>query len=82
MSRPFLLSVVRATLVASVLCCIVPEVCAARDFSATVTPAAAGEQLVRTSFPFPRGFLLEGHTFVADAGHRRLPVTVRVLSRI
>ncbi|MBI3852885.1 MAG: hypothetical protein HY298_21735 [Verrucomicrobia bacterium] len=75
-----LLSFVRITLLASVLCSVVPKLCAARDFSAAITPTTTGEQLVRTSLPLPRGLLAEGRTLVADDGHRRLPVAVRVLS--
>jgi hypothetical protein len=45
-----------------------------------VTPAAAGEQLVRASLPIPRKFIQENQTLVAEDGTRKIQTTVRSLS--
>ncbi len=50
------------------------------DASITITPAATGEQLVRTSLPLPRGLLREGQQFVATDGRRKVAAAVRPLS--
>ncbi|MBP9902350.1 MAG: hypothetical protein KBH45_12875 [Verrucomicrobia bacterium] len=50
------------------------------DAPFTVTPAATGEQLVRTSLPFPRGLVREGEQFVVTAGKRNVRAAVRPLS--
>src|SRR5437899_9920655 len=46
----------------------------------TVTPAAAGKQVVRTSLPLPRGLLRDGEKLIADDGRRKLETAVRILS--
>src|SRR5438552_4720755 len=48
-------------------------------FEATITPAAAGPQFVRTSLPLPRGLLHEGETLLANDGHHKIEVAVRNL---
>ncbi len=48
--------------------------------SITVIPAATGEQMVRTSLPLPRGFLLEGHSCVVTDGRHKITTAVRPLS--
>ena len=44
-----------------------------------VTPAAAGEQLVRTSLPFRQGSLGAGRGVVVDDGRRSIPAAIRPL---
>ena len=46
----------------------------------TVSPAATGDQLVRTSLPLPRGFLGSNQVLIARAGHGPESVGLRVLS--
>lgn len=48
--------------------------------SVTVTPAATGEQLVRTSLPLPRGWLRDGQTISVTAGKREFVAAARALS--
>ncbi len=77
---PRLFPVFRTALWASALWCGAVKVCASKDLAATVTPASTGQQFVRSSLPLPRGLLTDGQTLVADDGHDRLPVAVRILS--
>ena len=46
----------------------------------TVAPAVAGEQLVRTSVPLPRGFLSTNQALLVRSGQGPDPVGLRVLS--
>ena len=48
--------------------------------SLTVVPAAAGNQLFRTSVPLPPGFLGTNQALIVRAGHGGEPVGLRVLS--
>lgn len=50
------------------------------DPAFTVTPAATGEELVRTSLPLPRGLLREDQQFVVTGGRRKFAAAVRPLS--
>lgn len=50
------------------------------DATVIVTPAAAGDQLVRTSLPLPRGLLREGQQLVVSDGRRKVAAAVRPLS--
>jgi hypothetical protein len=57
------------------------EVQANQRVTFTVTPAAAGQQLVRTSLPLPRGFLFTNQTvIVKPPGGNAKPAGLRVLS--
>ncbi len=46
----------------------------------TVVPAVAGDQLVRTSVPLPRGLLSTNQALVVRSRHGSEPVGLRVLS--
>lgn len=46
----------------------------------TVTPAAAGKQLVRVSLPFPKGFVVEGKTIVISVGKMSISPGFRPLT--
>ncbi len=50
------------------------------NYSAVVTPAAPGDQLVRTSLPLPRGLLGEGQRLIGTDGRMEFVVSPRVLS--
>jgi dienelactone hydrolase len=52
----------------------------AEGYTATITPAAIGEQLVRTSLPLPSGLLVEGQQLIAHDGPREWRTAVRPLS--
>jgi hypothetical protein len=46
----------------------------------TVTPAAEGKQLVRTSLPFPKGFLKAGQGITVTVGGKSIAAAVRPLT--
>lgn len=80
-----MLQVVRLSWFTLALLAALPDSCPAvhgsEHISFTVTPAAAGQQLVRTSLPLPRGFLNTNRALVVSAdggGFERLGL--RVLS--
>src|SRR5262245_55390111 len=50
------------------------------QLSFTVTPSAAGRQLIRVSLPFPAGMAKEGQTFLASDGQREVPAMLRALT--
>src|SRR3954447_5721837 len=51
-----------------------------RPLEFTVTPAAAGRQLVRLSLPFPPGVVSEGQGLVVSDGQHETAAAVRVLT--
>ncbi len=50
------------------------------ELKVTLTPAAAGQQLVRVSLPVGRGLLVEGQTMIAVVGGKETQAAVRPLT--
>jgi hypothetical protein len=76
--------VIRGLLAVALFAALVADVARgdspAEAVTMTVTPAANGEQLIRTSLPLPRGWLPEGQTFSVTDGKRKFAAAIRPLS--
>jgi len=75
-SRPVIVLLLQALTVAN----LAGAGAASGELVATVTPAAAGQQLVRLSVPFPPGMLAPGQSLAAWDGCGQVAAALRPLS--
>ncbi|MBI2842244.1 MAG: hypothetical protein HYX78_02475 [Armatimonadetes bacterium] len=70
----------KVVLICLLILCSLSLSAVARDVTFSVTPAAEGVQLVRTSLPLPKGAVTEGRTIEASDGSRKQSVGFRPLT--